>query len=423
MANVREITIPLILLYAVLLPAGLAFDVSGAVIPPYRLATLVLTPFALRHMILAKIRLKAPDFFIIAGVFWGFLAMLINSPLAEGIQSGGSFVIDVLGCYLIGRAYITDVRKLRTLLVFALPGILLVGAILAFESMTRQLLIAPLFPQRATLENLYETRLGLLRARAVFPHSIAAGMFMASLLPLYFFSRVRPGYKWLGVGSALTAFFTVSSSAILMTAMLAFLIAYRNFFTMVLKVREKLIYLLIGGGIVYLLLEIFTGRGAIRTVINYASLNPQTGYYRLLIWEYGTASVALNPWFGIGNAAMPRAEWMVTETIDNHWLMLAVRYGLPTAVLIGIGIILAIWMCVSRNSRLNDFDRATTIGAVFALISLTLIAWTGALWANHIAWYMFLAGAVSALITQLPPVGKRPKGQRPRRPVAIQPTA
>ncbi|MCH7564219.1 MAG: hypothetical protein IH968_10395, partial [Gemmatimonadetes bacterium] len=69
------------------------------------------------------------------------------------------------------------------------------------------------------------------------------------------------------------------------------------------------------------------------------------GYYRIQIWTYGTASVERNPWFGIGDKAMGRAHWMVMETIDNHWLMLAVRYGLPTAILFGLGVVWALWRC------------------------------------------------------------------------------
>ena len=412
-----ELAVPLILMYAILLPAGLAFDVSDVVIPPYRLAAMILAPLAVRQMVLRKIRLTFPDWLIIAGSFWGLLAMLLNSPITEGIQSGGSFMIDVLGCYLIGRAYITDVRRLRTFLIFALPGIVIVGIILVIESTTQRLLIAPFFPQRAELNDLYETRLGLLRARAVFPHSIAAGMFMGSLLSLYLLAQIRPLYKWMGVVAALTAIFTVSSSAFLMTVMLLALVAYRSFFTAILKTREKLLYLVYGAAFVYVMLEVFTGRGAIRTIINYASLNPRTGYYRLLIWEYGTASVARHPWIGIGNAPMPRPDWMRIETIDNHWLMLAVRYGVPTGVLIGAGVLAAIWFCVSRNLRLNNFDRATTLGAVFALVSLWIIAWTGALWANHVAWFMLLVGLVSALATQLPQRAERPRMMQAPRPV------
>ncbi|MEO1729300.1 MAG: O-antigen ligase family protein [Pseudomonadota bacterium] len=421
-AQFRDVFVPLILFYSILLPAGLAVNLSGVVISPYRMAALVLMPFAIRRMIALKMTPNLPDVMIFLGSIWALAAMLAVSPLREGLEGGGSFVIDGFGSYLVGRAYMTDARKVRTFLLGALPGVLGIAAILTIESITHTLLVAPLFPDASNigLYKAYETRMGLLRARAVFPHSIAAGMFMASLVPLYFLSRLPTRTKYLGfVASAIGAFFSVSSSAFL-TLLLQFgLISYRTFWTRLLGMRERLGYLLIAVVFLYVTLDLASEGGAIKVIIKYASLNPQTGYYRLLIWEYGTLSVANNPWFGIGNAYMPRLDWMVMDTIDNHWLMLAVKYGLPSAILIGLGVVVAIWMCVARNLRLNDFDRATTNGVVFALAGLWLVAWTSALWANHVSWFMMLVGVVSALIHQLP----ESANQKSRPTVELKPIA
>jgi len=409
-AHVREVVVPLILVYAILLPAGLALELGGIVLPPYRIAILATLPLAIIQMFRRKQPLTLPDGLIIAGSLWGFIAMIMSSGLDEGLEAGGSFAVDVLGSYMIGRAYITDVRKLRTLLIVALPGILAIALILAFEAISHRLLIAPLFPYRASLENLYETRLGLLRARAVFPHSIAAGLFMGSLLSLYFMSRIMPKLRLAGALAAMAALFSGSSAAYVIIAIIAGLIAYKAFFNVILHKPERLSYLVYAGIAGYIVIELLTGRGAVRTLINLLAINRSSGYYRLLIWEYGTASVERNPWFGIGNAPMPRPDWMVMETIDNHWLALAVRFGLPTSLLFGVGVCAAVWHCVMRNERLNEFDRATTLGAVFALIALSIVAWTVGLWANHVAWYMLLVGSVAALACQLP--------VRPTRPVA-----
>lgn len=365
MSSFGDVLVPVLLVYAILLPAGLAVQLGSVALPPYRLATLLLLPFAFAEMVRRRISLTVPDILIIAGSFWGLGAMIVTSGIADGIEAGGSFVVDGLGCYLIGRAYLTDVRRLRKLLVAILPGVLVITVILVIEAVSHKLLIAPLFPQRAALWNLYETRFGLLRARAVFPHSIAAGLFMGSLLSLYFMSRLGRSGRNLGVLAASGA--------------------------------------------------LFTGRGAIRTLINFLAFDKGSAYYRLLIWTYGTASVEKHPLFGIGNAALPRPRWMLRETIDNHWLALAVRYGLPTAVLIGLGVMTAVAYCVMRNTRLNDYDRTTTLGAVFALLALSLMAWTSGLWANHVAWYMLIAGTVAALANQLPKRSAAPM-RRPQMP-------
>lgn len=414
--ELQRLTIPLLLFWSLLLPAGLSLNLGGIVIPPYRLVAMVLMPFAIAEMWQRRVKLTIPDWLIVGGSLYGFVAAFGALGVDRGVQFGGSFVIDTLGTYLVGRAYLTDARRLRGFLRRALPGALIIAGILVFESVSRQLLIAPLFPQRGTLENLYEIRMGLLRARATFPHSIAAGMFMMSLLSLYFLSGLPQQTRWLGVLASLGAIFTVSSSAFLSMALTVFLLAYRGFFTVVLRMRERMIYLVYAFAALYAGLEVFTGRGAIRTLIQYATLNPRSGYYRIQIWTYGSASVERNPWFGIGDRAMGRAHWMVMETIDNHWLMLAVRYGLPTAALIGTGVVWALWRCGAKNRRLNRLDFGTTMGAMIALAVSATVAWSGALWANNIAWFMMTAGLVVALSQQLPAhlTKKAPRTARPQ---------
>lgn len=405
MAVTRDVVVPLALFWALLLPAGLAIDLAGVLLPPYRLVALATLPMALYEIVRRQLRLAIPDYLIIAGTFWAFIAMFMNSSIDKAIQGGGSFFLDSLGPYLVGRAYLTDVRRLRTFLAKALPGVILIAVILAVESISHKLLIAPLFPQRARMELLYETRFGLLRARATFPHSISAGIFMTSVMPLYYLSGLAPRTRWAGFLASLGAVFSVSSSAFLTLILTTFLLAYRAVFTVILRMRERMIYLFYLAVAVIAALQAFTGRGAARLLVEYLTINSSSGYYRIVTWNYGTLSVEKHPWFGIGDASLERARWMIQETIDNHWLMLAVKYGLPTVMLIGVGVVASIWRCGRNNQRLNGFDRATTLGAAISLTTSSIVAWTGALWANNIAWYMLVAGIVGALGSQL---AKRP---------------
>ncbi|MFO3797133.1 MAG: hypothetical protein ACK8QZ_07590, partial [Anaerolineales bacterium] len=164
---------------------------------------------------------------------------------------------------------------------------------------------------------------------------------------------------------------------------------------------EKMLYLVYAFGAVFALLEVFTEKGAVRAIIRNFTLDSRSAYYRLLIWDYGTISVANNPIFGIGDAPMPRASWMIAETIDNHWLLLAVKYGLPTAVATFIAVIGIVWACGRNNKSLNDFDRNASNGVIFALASAAMIGWTVAFWANYQAWFMLLLGTAASLAHQL----------------------
>jgi hypothetical protein len=41
-------------------------------------------------------------------------------------------------------------------------------------------------------------------------------------------------------------------------------------------------------------------------------------------------------------------------------------------------------------------------------LALSVIAWIGGLWANHVAWFMLLLGCVAALANQLPKKAAQP---------------
>ena len=397
----HDVLVPVLAFWALLLPAGLAIQLGEINIPPYRFALIVLAPFALFEFGRRRFRLTWPDYLIILGTLWVPVALLVSSGIDKAVQGGGSFLIDTLGSYFIGRAYITDVRRLRTFLLRALPGVMIIAVILGFEAITHKFVFADLFPTRARFDKLYEVRLGLLRARAVFPHSIAAGMFMTSLLPLYFLSGLPRTSRWSGTLASLGAIFSVSSSAFLTLVLSGFLLACRAVFVTVLRVRERMIYLTYSVTALVVALELFTNSGAARILIRNFTLDPRSGFYRLQIWDYGTLSVKKHLWFGIGDAPMERARWMIMETIDNHWLMLAVKYGLPTALLTFFAVVAIIWRCAARNKNLNELDRATTMGLVFSLGSAATVAWTSALWANNIAWFMMLVGTAAALTDQV----------------------
>lgn len=417
-SDMRQVIVPVLLFWAIILPPGLALELGTVVIPPFRMAILLLLPFIIDQWVRARPRMIPTDWLVIFGALFGACAMLVTERGADGIEAGGSFAIDVLGSYLIGRLYIDSVGKFQAFLKLIVVPAFIVGAIAVFESVSGQLLIAPLFPTRASMELLFETRLGFLRARTTFPHSIAAGMFLASFLPIYFYSGLPRWQTGLGVLTGAAAVFTVSSSALLALAVTVVLISYKTFYNVLLGARERMLYLVGAFVLLWIALDLFTQSGAIRFFIRNFTLTPQSGYYRLLIWEYGTRAVADFPLFGIGNAPMPRARWMVMETIDNHWLLLAVRYGLATSAALVLATIMALAKLGSVSSRANHGDRAKAMGLCFALAAFFLIAWTAALWANTQSWYFLLLGIAVGLAGAL---GARQAQASQPSPISVRP--
>ena len=73
-------------------------------------------------------------------------------------------------------------------------------------------------------------------------------------------------------------------------------------------------------------------------LITYLTFNSGTAYWRLHIWNFGSAEVWRNPLFGIGLNDWARPSWMWTASVDNFWLLTAMRYGIPAFLLLVAGI-------------------------------------------------------------------------------------
>ena len=77
-----------------------------------------------------------------------------------------------------------------------------------------------------------------------------------------------------------------------------------------------------------------SNQGAAKFFISHFTFDPQTGWYRVAIWDFGSASVLNHPLLGIGLADWERPRWMASDSVDNFWLLTAMRYGIPAVVLL-----------------------------------------------------------------------------------------
>src|SRR6185436_2090644 len=76
--------------------------------------------------------------------------------------------------------------------------------------------------------------------------------------------------------------------------------------------------------LVYIIVDIISNRPPILVFIDYLTFSQGNSYNRVLIWEFGSASVWKHPLMGIGRGDWERASWM-SASMDNFWLVLVVR--------------------------------------------------------------------------------------------------
>jgi hypothetical protein len=190
-------------------------------------------------------------------------------------------------------------------------------------------------------------RNGIYRASSVFEHPILLGVAMAFALIL---AQTLPwGTRLLiSVGCA-TGLIASISSAPLLAALMGFaLMGYSKFFRH--RRRWTIIILAIGSP---LLMFLLVHPNPFSFLSGHLLLDPTSGYYRLLIWQYAGPHVLDNPLFGIGALGnWVRPSWM-NASIDSFWLVLALNYGIPGSVLIALSLASAFWLPV-RCQDVND---------------------------------------------------------------------
>jgi MFS family permease len=76
----------------------------------------------------------------------------------------------------------------------------------------------------------------------------------------------------------------------------------------------------------------------VQTLIRNFTLDAQTGFYRLMIWEYAGAEALNSPFVGIGKRDWQRIPGM-DSSVDTIWLVFALQYGIPTSILFGLAML------------------------------------------------------------------------------------
>lgn len=398
----------LIVFYSfLLLPPEVSITLGGINLPSYRLALLAMALPAFNMLLRSRNNAwTAIDLAVIFVAFWILLSFSMVYGLNVGFVRGAGIVVDTALPYLIARASVRNLDDLRYFLLLVLPGLLFSAMVFALESISGNLLVRPAFAALFGNVSAYsageasgsialtnEYRLGLRRAYAAFSHPILGGVVMASFMPLFYFSGLRSWPFYAGLAIAIAGLFSLSSAAFLalMIALLAIGIYHiKPFFP---KVSWWLI-------VAMLLLLIWTlhmaSQSGIIAVIARLTLSPHTASYRTLIWEYGLMNVARHPWFGIGYQDWERLAWM-GESIDAHFLMLAMRHG----VFVPVALVAAILYGMVRIGRLcgpmPEQDKKLLIGLNVTMIIFMISGQTVAFFGSTNLVFMTIAAWLASI--------------------------
>ena len=247
----------------------------------------------------------------------------------------------------------------------------------------------------------YEPRLGLFRAQVTFPHPILYGVYCSTAFALAWYTPLARGagrfvrYFWCTI-VFLATFFSVSSGAIL-SVMLQLMLMGWDWVTKKLKRRWLILFLIIA--FCYVVIDLLSNRTPVTIFISLATFSAHNAWYRIIIWDYGSAEVLRNPLFGIGLREWIRPSWMQSTSVDNFWLLTAMRYGFPGVILLGSSFFLILKRVASMDFSNRPSMLACQKAYLMTLIGLFLSICTVHIWTSTFVHVMFLIGAGVWLFT------------------------
>ena len=147
-------------------------------------------------------------------------------------------------------------------------------------------------------------------------------------------------------------------------------------------------------------------------VIDTFAYNAQTGHGRTEILEYGSASVLRHPLFGIALSSDWGAPWWRPPSVDNYWLVVAMRYGLPALAFIWLGIALHAVQIMARRG-LSEEAASYRKGYLIALAGLFVVLGTVHIWGAVSVFIMFYLGAGAWIYSAEAPSTTRPEPTLP----------
>lgn len=377
---------------------------AGQRLDPYRLVLLILfIPF-----LVSLFRRKAGWFTTTDGLIlcfggWIILTMVYHHGMSK-FAFGTIIAVEMFGGYAAGRLLVRSPQDFRRYVKFAMMSLLFLLPFVVIELVSGRMLIGELFSRVFPVSEKYmETRYGLYRVQGVFPHAILYGLYCsinaANVVFLYRDSLLRLVPRFV-----LVVFMTMASLSSAPT--LSVIIQAMVFMWGVLtRNRWKLLLWLVIAGIVFL--EFASNRGPVILFIETFTLDPQTGWWRYYIWLYGLDSVWASPVVGIGLNDWARPSWMAAVSVDNFWLLIAMRHGLVGFGLLVAGLVVHIWR-VTRAKSLSPEAQTVRTGYMIGLVGLCFTLSTVHVWDVLAVYVMFYFGAGSFLYTSDTTTGPAP---------------
>lgn len=334
-----------------------------------------------------------PDILLFLFVAWGCLALTAGYGVSAAVQPGGILFLETIVPYLLARISIRNpeqlkaaVRLLYTVLICMLPFVL----IETFAGVNVLLRTAG-FVMPSFVE-MHDSRFGLRRAQGVFEHPILFGVVAANLWALTHIV-LGEGKGWrrrflLSLPVALCAILSLSAGPISALFWQACLLGWN---AALAGIRTRWTWFVVLLALAYLCISAASNQTVFEFLITHLSFVEENAYYRVLIWHFGSNSVANHPLFGTGFGPWDRPDWM-PPSIDMFWLYNAITYGLPAGLLM-VAVVLTSIARLALAAIDDPRSSRFRFACIAALVGYFVVGWTVHFWNGTYVLFMFLLGA------------------------------
>lgn len=338
---------------------------------------------------------RVADFGFIFFCLWATLSFFVVQGVELSVEPAGILFIETIGAYMLARVCVRSTDDFSNMVVFVARLIvcLLPFAIYEWLTGTNLILVTLGAVMRTEMIATMPPRMGFWRVQGPFSHTILYGAFCGSMLALTGLATLgRLATKARIVLTSLVGFAALlsMSSAPLGGLLLQLGLLLWNKVLGGLAGRWKLLWSIVFAG--YLVVEFGSNQTPVQFYISHFTFEQQTGWYRIWIWEYGSASVANHPLFGIGLGDWARPAWMPASSVDNFWLLMAMRHGLPAFFLMTLSWLL-IWLSIAKNKSSDPRVDACRTAYLVCMVTFVFVGSTVHFWGALYAWFFFLGGA------------------------------
>jgi hypothetical protein len=370
-AAVPGIPISLKLIALVLfIPPELSFFVGELRFTVERLVLILLTPLVLiqlaRKLTSRDYCFVWSDVFVPLAAFWMFLGPAITYDIVYALHHSGPVVLEFLITYASTRILLAGHGQALRFINLLCILIALVVLDAALDTASGMYLTRELFGRITGFFPLYYNpdlyRLGFLRAMGPIDHPILFGFTAAIGLLLSIAVRIR-WRRFCICASGLGLLLSLSSAPQQCAFVGLMCLVYSRIFW---GQRWKWLVIALGAGLFATVLFLSTDT-PFGHLFDFFTIDPQTAYYRLYIWQMVGPAILENPLISV-----PTSGYDYQGSIDSLWLVLALTYGLPCSILTALSMMGACSLPV-EGSRARLTVEESKLGSALSIVIFMII--------------------------------------------------